>query len=40
MPLNAIKNYAKEEFPVIYESSKFIRDRVADFNENREQLRL
>jgi len=38
MPLNAIKNYVKEEFPVIYESSKFIRDRVADFNENREQI--
>lgn len=38
MPLNAIKNYAKEEFPVIYESSKFIRDRVADYNENSGQV--
>lgn len=38
MPLNAIKNYVKEEFPVIYEAGKFIRDRAEDFNENSEQV--
>ena len=38
MPLNAIKNYVKEELPVIYEAGKFIRDRAEDFNENREQV--
>ena len=37
MPLNAIKNYVKEELPGIYEAGKFIRDRAEDFNENREQ---
>ncbi len=38
MPLNAIKNYVKEELPGIYEAGKFIRDRAEDFNENREQV--
>jgi len=38
MPLNAIKNYVKEELPGIYEAGKFVRDRVEDFNENREQV--
>jgi len=38
MPLNAIKNYVKEELPGIYEAGKFIRNRAEDFNENREQV--
>lgn len=38
MPLNAIKNYVKEELPGIYEAGKFLRDRAEDFNENREQV--
>ena len=38
MPINAIKNYVKEELPGIYEAGKFIRDRAEDFNENREQV--
>jgi hypothetical protein len=38
MPLNAIKNYVKEELPGIYEAGKFIRDRYEDVNENRERV--